>query len=158
KGQSIFNIDKTVTTNFTQTKKLNQAFDYGTSFHFSIGPIPVSGKVGVRGSAGVDFTYGVRQAHATLNVTPHIEAKAYAQAGVDIGIASAGVGGQLTLLKDELVLGAEVGLDLDPQKGPYISEHLYLHNKLEMLSGQFYLFAKVNYLIGSHEWRMNLWS
>jgi hypothetical protein len=157
-GHSIFNIDKSVTTNFSQTKKLGQAFDYGTSFHFSIGPIPVSGKVGVRGSAGVDFTYGIRQAHATVQITPHIDCKVYAQAGVDIGIASAGVGGQLTLLKDDLILGAEVGLDLDPQKGPYISEHLYLHNKLEMLSGSFYVYARVNYFIGSHEWHMNLWN
>lgn len=158
KGQSVFNVDKSVATTWSLSKNLKQSFDYGTSFHFSIGPIPVSGRIGVRGSAGVNFILGIRPAHATAHIIPQIDAKVYAQAGVDIGVASAGAGGQLTLLKDTLDLGAEVGLDFDSQKGPYISQHLYLRNKLEMLSGNFYLYARVNYLIGSHEWRMNIWN
>jgi hypothetical protein len=156
-GQSIFNLDQTSTT-WSLSKSLSKTFDYGTSIHFSIGPIPISGKLGARGSAGVRFVLGLRQAHATAQIIPNVTAKVYAQVGVDIGIASAGVGGELTLLKDELTFGGEIGIDADRLRGSYISEHFYALNHLEMLAGRLYLFARVNYLIGSKEWDLTLWN
>jgi len=157
-GQSVYNVDKSSATAWNLSKTLSKTFDYGTKIHFSIGPIPVSGRLGARGSAGVRFALGLRPAHATAQIVAKVAAKVYAQVGVDVSIASAGVGGEVTLIQDELTFGGEVGVDVDPARGPYISEHFYALNYLRMLAGRFYLYARVNYLVGHKQYDFNLWN
>src|SRR5262249_2887813 len=72
-------------------------------------------------------------------------------------IASAGGGGEITLLKDELRFGADLDLKVDSTKGPYVTEHFYAENHMNMLAGRVYAYARINYIIGSKEWHFDLW-
>src|SRR5262249_2766224 len=132
--------------------------DVHADFHFSIGPVPMTAKLGARGNAGVRYLVAARPGHATLQVIPFVDAKVYVQAGVDAFLVSGGGGGEITLIKNELRVGADLDLNLDPTRGPALVEHFYAQNQLEMLSGKVYAWARVNYLIGSKEWHFDLWN
>jgi hypothetical protein len=151
-------VDKSADTNMKLADSKSHGIDVHAQFHFSVGPIPMTAKLGARGQAGVRYLLTVRPAHATMQVTPFVDARVYAQVGVDLGIASGGAGGEVILLKDELTFGAELGVDFDPAKGPTLTEHVYAQNKMTMLSGKVYAWARVSYLIGSHEWHHDLFS
>jgi hypothetical protein len=157
-GQHVINEHKSGDATFKLSGTKQHGIDVHADLHFSIGPIPMNAKLGAKGKAGVRYLFAVRPAHATLQVTPFVDSRVYAQVGVDLGIASGGVGGEMVLLKDELTFGGELGLDFDSVRGPILSEHVYAKNDMTMLSGKVYAWAKVDYLIGSHEWHHTLFS
>ena len=141
-GNSVYDKNLSAATSQSWSNQFSKSFDYATKFHFSLGPIPCSVKLGAQGSAGVRYFIGVRPAHATAQVIPNAHARAYAQFGVDIVIASAGVGGQLRLIDFELRLGGDLGVNFDNSRA-YVDEHFYAQYDLTMLSGSLYVFAEV---------------
>ena len=142
-GASIYNLD-TTSPNFSVSKSFSKSVDVAASFQVQIGPVPITGKIGIRGTAGVDIFFGLRPTHASLHVTPHIEVNAYAQVGVGIRFASAGVEGSLLLIRDNMDLGAEVDLKFDASGRPFIQGHLYLQNTAKFLSGSIGLYVHVS--------------
>jgi hypothetical protein len=114
-------------------------------------------RLGARGNVGVRYLLAVRPAQATFQVIPFVDARVYVQAGVDAFLVSGGGGGEITLLKNELRIGADLGITFDPNRGPCLKQHFYAQNHLEMLSGRVYAWARVNYLFGSQEWHFDLW-
>jgi hypothetical protein len=111
---------------------------------FTIGPIPLSVKVGARGSVGVNFFFGLNSqpAFVTAQVIPNASVDAYAQAGIDIKIASAGVAVSLKLLHLTLTLGTQAGVQSD-SKGS--SQLLFVHgdSDLSLLDGNLAFFVEV---------------
>jgi hypothetical protein len=157
-GQHVINLDKSGTTAWNLSDSKTHSIDVHSDFHFSIGPIPMSARLGAKGSAGIRYLLAVRPAHATVQVIPFVDARVYVQAAVDLGMVSGGGKGELVLLKSELRIGADLDVNVDPAKGPYFAEHVYAHNQMDMLSGKISAWAKVSYFIGSHEWHYDLWS
>ncbi|MFO0968598.1 MAG: hypothetical protein U0793_23830 [Gemmataceae bacterium] len=156
-GQHVINLDKSASASFSLSDSKSHGIDVHAEYHFSIGPVPMVARLGARGKAGVRYLFAIRPGHATFQVIPFVEAKVYAECGVDAFLVSAGGGGEVTLLNNELRLGAELDLRMDPSKGPMLTEHIYAMNHMDMLSGRVYAWARVNYLFGSHTWEHTLW-
>lgn len=97
------------------------AFRY--SFTFPVGPIPVTMEIELAGSWGVDAQLELDSdlqdelfARAGAAVVPGMDVQALAFAGISLGFASVGIGGELTLIEIEIPVrgGAEViGEQLD---------------------------------------------
>jgi hypothetical protein len=141
-GHSVYNLSQGVAASWSKSDQVSKTFDYSTKFHFMLGPIPMSVRLGAQGSAGVRYFLGAGPLHATVQVIPTTRAQAYAQAGIDILVASAGAGGQLHLLDLSLRLGADLGVQAD-SGGAYVHEHFYALDELEVLSGSLYVYAEV---------------
>ncbi|MSQ96431.1 MAG: hypothetical protein EXR98_18015 [Gemmataceae bacterium] len=142
-GATIYNLDSKK-PNFNVSKSFSKSVDYATAFSIQIGPIPITGKIGVRGTASVHVFFGLRPSHASLHIKPHLEVNAYAQAGVGIPFASVGVEGNLLFLRADMDLGAEVDLKFDAKARPYIEGHLYMQNSARFLAGSIGLYAHVD--------------
>jgi hypothetical protein len=123
---------------------------YGSTF--PIGPILLSVKVGAKASAGFQFLMGLSPLSATASFGPFVRADAYAQAGISIIIAEAGVRCTLTLLDCSLRLQADIALNVD-SKGPYFALNLSIYDQIEALSGnvEFYVCCYVP------AWRLPPW-
>ena len=157
-GQHVINVDKSADLSWQVSDTKQHGIDVHAEFHFAIGPIPMVAHIGARGNVGFRYMMAVRPAHATFQVTPFVDAKVYVKVGVDIFMVSAGAGGEVTLIKDELNIGAELDLKFDSTRGPSLTEHFYAKNDMTILSGKIFVWAKVNYLFGSKEWHYDLWS
>lgn len=113
-----------------------------TTFRFTIGPIPMKASFGVRGAAGLRYELYASPRYASAKTTPFLNTQVYAEGGADIVIAGAGVGANLTLLNDELELGAKANIrtDFDNRK-IFLDTNFYAYNKLDALSGNLYAYA-----------------
>jgi hypothetical protein len=141
-GNTVFNLDKSMQTEWHKSDVLQKTFDYPTKFHFMLGPIPVSVTMGAQGTVGLRYFIGMRPLQATAQVTPFVHARAYAQAGIDIIVASAGVGGQLRLMDFELRITASLKAGIENSK-VYLEEELSMYSDVTLLSGSLYLYASV---------------
>lgn len=129
-------------------------------FKFPVfGPFQVVGKAGVMGEAGVKLTAAIFTSHIQAEANPYVRSKAYAEIGVavDLEVASAqgGIHGDLTLLNDDLKIGANVGVGYDQNKREFQAlEEIYCHNSFEALNGTLSFYARVYGLFGVllHEW------
>jgi hypothetical protein len=157
-GQHVINMDKSADLGYQYSDTKQHGIDVHSEFHFAIGPVPMVAHLGARGNVGVKYMVALRPAHATFQVTPFVDARVYVKAGVDAWLVSGGGGGEVTLLKDELNIGAELDLNFDSTRGPALTEHFYVKNEMTILSGKVYAWARVNYLFGSKEWHFDLWN
>lgn len=91
------------------------AFRY--SFTFAVGPIPITMEIELAGSWGVDAAIELSAdfqdelfARAGASIIPGMDVQALAYAGINLGFASAGIGGELTLVEIEIPVkgGAEI--------------------------------------------------
>src|SRR6266853_502207 len=87
-GQSVYNVNENEPSTFTKSDTVSKTLDKNVTLHFSIACIPVSVKLGVQGTAGLSYAVTVAPVKATGSVAPSIKTNAYAQAGVDLGVAS----------------------------------------------------------------------
>lgn len=117
------------------------------NFSFSIGPIPMSAEFGLRGEMGVTYGLVLYPLQIGAFTNPYASADAYAQVGVDVVVASFGVGGRLKVIEVELPIQGTVAFEWDEE--PIISLQLAATSELTMLAGDLYAYAKINYLIGS---------
>src|SRR5262249_18326347 len=142
----------------TKSEVLSKSLDQSVSFHFAPGPIPLSVKLGAQGTAGVRYFVGVRPLAAEAQFIPFAAIKAYAQCGVDIGVASAGVRGTLQLVKFELRIGGKLEVKADPSsKGLALEEHAYVSSDIEMLKGEISLHAEIGFSFLKKKFDYTFW-
>ncbi|MCK4791903.1 MAG: hypothetical protein KAV87_49685, partial [Desulfobacteraceae bacterium] len=118
----------------------SESLDESFESSFALGPILLSVKFGVRASAGVEYGLFASPADANGRFGPFVASDLYAQAGVNIIIAKAGVSCTLTLLDNTLTLSGHLKVDAD-QTGPYFSAVFSIYDRLEALSGEVSLYA-----------------
>ncbi len=118
---------------------LSKSKEYSQSF--SVGPIPITvsagatGNLGIRGDVAIDTTNTLM-----VEVGPYLELSGYAEGGVGISVANAGVGIEL------LVLGVDLPFTLDLQVLPSYPLAILTFEApliLSTLDGEFYLYAKI---------------
>jgi hypothetical protein len=134
-----------------------QPLDVHRDFHFSVGPIPMSARLGVRGGAGVQYALTLHPAGVGVSLQPQVQVDAYGEGGVDLDIASGGIGCDLTLLHDRLQFGAQAGMITDAS-GPALQAHCYGYDSLAALSGRLYAYARVDLGIWDKEWDVDIWN
>jgi hypothetical protein len=139
-GKVVHNLNEPFKGTFQKGDQVSQTVEHSVPFTFFLGPIPISIKVGARGGVGVGYFLGVNTQPllATAQVIPNAQVDAFAQAGIDIKIASVGVKGELQLLRFSVTLGAEAGV-----QGSDL--HLFVHgeNNLTLLAGKLSFVAEV---------------
>jgi hypothetical protein len=136
--------------------KYSLAMDEGVDWRFSIGPIPMKARLGFRGEAGLSYGYDIAFTAVGGFAGPFAGADAYAQLGIDLYLVGAGIQGQLVLIKDELTLRGDATVDFVDE--PRLSLDLSAKNHIEALSGQFKVYAFVNYLFDTWRGEYTLWS
>jgi len=158
-GINVYNLNQNTNASWSKSDTLTRSFDWNTSATFTIGPIPVKVKVGAKGSAGVSYFVSLRPVAAKAQLSPTANATVYAQAGVDILIASAGVGASMTLIDSDLNLGGEVAI-LFEGGGAFFFERFYGCVDLNMLKGKVYVYAEIDlpWPLPDKEWQWTLWN
>jgi len=141
-GARVYTFDKSVNTTFEKSDTFQKTLEKSATFRASIGPIPVAAKVGIQGTVGLRYMIGLRPLYCNAQVVPFLKVKAYAQAGVDIFIAGAGAGGQLTLIDAELRVGGKLALRFESTR-TYLEENAYIYGQVNMLAGSLYLYLEV---------------
>ncbi len=114
------------------------------SYRFAIGPIPCKGTVGFMGAAGIKYGHQVLPIEVMAFAVPYVDTKLFAQLGVDIVVAAAGVGGEVTLINDAVTLQGSLAVTFEDQ--PSLVLELSGKNSVDCLSGTLYAFAKVRFL------------
>ena len=105
--------------------------------------INFSGKIGVRGSAGIEYSGTLYRTFASANVSPVAQISGYAEAGVNvIGIFGLGVGGQLTFVKGDLDLQAFVGIWSQNSEKIVLAYTYAFEYDIELLKGKLYAYAE----------------
>lgn len=156
-GRSVYNKNVSKASSFSQKDQLSKTFDKSVSFRFQLGPIPLSVKLGARGTAGIRYFVGVRPLAAEAQFVPFVRGEAYAQCGIDIVVAAAGVGGKLRLVDFELRIGGKLAVKFDASSRPTLSEHAYVQSNISMLKGSLYVYAKVNVLFWKKRYEWDIW-
>lgn len=147
-GATIINKSYNVPVAFSGDK--NWSMEVAQPYHIWIGPIPVGGRVGVRGKAGLKYNGGLYGGTVSANVSPYANVSGFAEAGVDIWFAGAGVGGELTFLKDTLNMTASAYLG--GAKGrPTITASVVGYNNINTLSGRLYVWGQLFGFQGEHD-------
>lgn len=129
-------------------KSASKSLDASTTIPFNILGVPMSVKLGVTGSAGINFAFSLSPIAATLNVKPYVKSSAYAQVGVDLYVLKAGVQGTLTILNDDLDITAEAYFTV-ANKALNLYTSFKGTNTINMLNGSIGVYGEINYLFGS---------
>ncbi|MBC7326897.1 hypothetical protein H5T87_02110 [bacterium] len=137
----------------SQSKGIDQAY----TGNFMIGPIPVSVTLGFKGVVGIDYGFCLTPSHISGILSPYIDTRGYAEAGVDVVVASAGAGAELTFLKDRLNLQTDLGIELAGDEPFFVVRYGAL-NELEALNGSIYAYTKIDYLIGSKKFTWDIFN
>jgi hypothetical protein len=153
-GDTLINIDNYKDGSLLITDKRSIGVDRGVSFHWVLVVVPIELKLGFHGSAGVSYGFDLAPLKAKALFTPFVNTTAYGQASADLGIASAGVQGVLTLLNASLPIGATVGVETGQQ--PVLFAEYYIQNTVNALSGRLFAFAEIDYWIGSDSWSWDI--
>jgi hypothetical protein len=143
-GQSVYNVNDPVKTTWKKDDQKSCTVDQSVPFTFTIAGIPVSVKVGARGSVGASYSMNVSALppRATAQVVPTTQVDAYAQAGLDAKVAEAGAEVKLQLIHLTLTFHAEVGVEGD--KGG-TDLHLLVHGEddITLLAGNLSFYIRV---------------
>src|SRR5262249_43896197 len=109
---------------------------------FTILFVPVNVTFGVKGSAGFQAHGSIRPVHASAYVRPHVGITLYGRGGVGVDPASAGLGGELTLINASLTLGATVSLEVPSSGSPYFHVSAWARDNINTLGGRLYLYLR----------------
>lgn len=148
-GQSIFNLNESAPGTWQRSARYVRGADLSTTVPIPIGPVTLSVKLGVHGDAGVQYGAGVYGGlpYVRAWVDPFVHTSVYAQAGAQIGGGwlgvEAGVGANMTLLNAEMHIAGEAGIYWFYTFG--IREKFVVHNKMDMLGGRVYAYARFNH-------------
>jgi len=118
------------------------SIDVGYGMTFMVGPIPLSVRVGTRAALGVESALLASPVEISNNMTPKAFADVYAQAGINIIIAEAGVECRMRLVDGELTVygllrrGAVDGRE-------FLDTEYSLHRFYRALDGALSLYAKI---------------
>ena len=142
-GIKVYNLDQNVSTGWSKSDTLSKTLDKSVSISFALGPIPMNAKFGVQGTAGISYGVAIAPVKASANVAPFVHTKVYAQVGVDIVVAGAGAGANLTLLNTDGHLNGALSIEVDSASKPYFKWTDSYSQSLDMLSGNVYVYAYV---------------
>ena len=143
--KSVHSLDENVTAAWSKTDSISVRLDKSVTIHFTLGPIPMSAKFGATGTAGINYGVAIAPLMASARVGPFVHTNVYAQAGVDLLIAEAGAGANLTLLNTDGNLNGSLSMEIDSASKPYFKWTDSYSQSLDMLGGNVYIFAKISY-------------
>jgi hypothetical protein len=138
-----------------KSDKFSQSVHPSVDWRFAIGPVPCRGRLGLNGEAGIAYGYDVALTAVGGYAGPYAKAEAYAQLGVDIGVAGAGVEGKLLLVDDTLTLRGDATVDFVDE--PKVVLDLSASNDITALSGEFSIYAYVDLFITKWKGNKKLW-
>lgn len=133
-----------------------ESVDFGVDYRFAIGPVPMRGRVGFQGGIGIKYGFQVVPIQIGAYAVPFAYTNAYAQVGADIGIAGAGVGGELILLSEAFTIKGVAAFTYEDE--PALTLELVGENDLQALAGRLYAYAYFDYFFGRFEEQFNFWS
>lgn len=142
-GVSVYRLNQSVNTAWSKSDSLSKTLDKSVTIHFSLGPIPMSAKIGAQGTAGIAYAVAIAPVKASAHVGPFVHTKVYAQVGVDIVVAGAGAGANLTLLNTDGNLNGSLSIELDQASKPFFKWADSYSQSLDMLSGNLYIYAYI---------------
>ncbi len=151
--------EKSFNTKFDFKEKFSYNLDWSFPISVPVGPFNVKGSFGIRGGLGLELGSNLNFLLCNAVIKPSVDTKAFAEVGLDYKVASAGLGGELTILKNNLVLAGSLGLILqDPLSNSYFKMSAFGENDMNALSGDIYFFVKVNYLVGSKKFKTEIYN
>ena len=142
-GNNILNLNKTAVGHWGVDDQISKGLDFSTSFPIPIGPFDVEVTIGARGEAGFQYSLSLDPWSVSLGGGPFVHSSIYAQAGLNVVIAEAGVGVTLTLVSWDMNVGGYTAIGW--MNGLYVVDELYADHTLDMLSGSLYVYLKVFY-------------
>jgi hypothetical protein len=141
-GSDVYSLNKTSPT-WTEANNFSKNLDFSASTTVWVGPIPMDLKIGAHGAAGFQYSMKLAPTAVSINGGPKVNATVYAQAGVDLVVASAGVTVNLTLVNWTMNFNADAGLGW---KGDFfVYDDIYADTKVNLLSGTAGVYASVTY-------------
>jgi hypothetical protein len=162
-GQSVFSINKTANSHWGVDDKISKGVDFSTSIPIPVGPFDIDVTVGAQGSVGFQYSLSLYPMSVNLSGGPFAHTNVYAQAGLNVVVAEAGVGASLTLVNWDMNLGGSAGVGW--LLGFYVYDDVYADSNLNLLGGKVYVYAKVYYPcfdpfpdICDSQWQTSLWS
>jgi hypothetical protein len=87
----------------------SKAVDQSVRFHIVIGIIPVAVAIGGKGEVGYDARLIVKNRRVNVEFVPYAQVDGFVEAGVDIGIAGAGIYGNFVIVKDTVSAWGQMG-------------------------------------------------
>jgi hypothetical protein len=143
-GVDILNINKSATGHWGVDDQISKGLDFSTSLPpIPVGPFDIDVTIGARGEAGFQYHVSLSPNDVSLGGGPFVHSSVYAQAGLSIVIAEAGMGVTLTLVNWDMNLAGSVGYGW--AFGFFVSDQIYIDSNLNLLSGGVYVYAKVVY-------------
>jgi hypothetical protein len=163
-GQAVYTFTDTRNAEVTYTNSISKGVDFGTSIALPLGPFSIDLTVGARGDAGLSYDIHAQPLVASGSISPIVHTSVYAQAGLDVYVAEAGVGVEMTLLNWDMHLAGKVGVGWAGEV--VLFDEVYAYTSMDMLSGSLYAYLKVYYPcwsgwhpdICSDRWDTSLWS
>jgi hypothetical protein len=162
-GQDVYSLNKSATAQWGIDDSVSKGVDFSTSIPIPVGPFDINVTIGAQGNVGVGYSLNLYPTNVSASANPFVNSSVYAQAGLNIVVAEAGVGVSMTLLDADLQLGVNAGIGW--LFGFYLSSEVYADVSLDMLNGNVYVYAKVYYPcfdpwpdICNHQWNADLWS
>uniref|UniRef100_A0A7C3MJH3 Uncharacterized protein n=1 Tax=Dictyoglomus thermophilum TaxID=14 RepID=A0A7C3MJH3_DICTH len=154
--------EKKIEESFKTNVKYRDKSEYNVDWSFPItcpvGPFNVSGSFGLRGKIGVELGAVLDPLYCSGFINPYVDTSAYAEIGLNYKVASAGVGGELTLLKDKLNINGNLNLVLqNPVYNSYFQISAKGENELNALSGNLYFFVQIDYLVGKKKFKAEIY-
>ena len=142
-GKTVYNVNQNATSTFSKSDSISKTLDESATVQFVLLGIPMSAKVGVQGKAGLTYAVTVAPVKATGSVAPSISSNAYAQVGIDVGVASAGAGGRLTILNLNGNLNGDVAIVADAKNNLTYSYDAQYCQNFDTLDGTLFAFARI---------------
>jgi hypothetical protein len=161
-GQNVYSLNKSASDHFTVDQKVSRGVDFSTNIPIPVGPFDINVTIGAQGSAGIDWSLSLYPMNLSASIGPFVNSRVYAQAGLNIIVAEAGVGVSMTLVNASLDLNENAGVGWF--LGFFVLSDLYADANLDMLDGKVYAYAKVYYPCFnippwcSTQWDVNLFS
>lgn len=159
-GVTVYDLEETQKVSWSKEKDYHKDLKVSAPFYVPLGPFNISGEVGMKGSAGVKYDVLLNRSGVTGSVTPYVKVSGYAEAGLDILVASAGIGGSLTVCDAEVPLSASAIVAWQGSKLSLIDE-FSIDYDVTFLSGRLYLYAEVKNPFGKdprYEYDLFNWS
>ena len=144
-GKSVYS--KTATTStFAIADTFSVPLDYHVDGHWAIGPIPISLTLGTRGDASVSYELSASPGAVLGGVTPAVDLQGYGDADIDLWLASAGAGVELTFINSSLPITGQIAIVNNPRVGLLgLKREFHADLALDALSGDIDVHAKVYY-------------
>jgi hypothetical protein len=142
-GLSVFSLTKQENSQWGIDDHVGKDVDFSVSIPIPVGPFNIEATIGTKGSVGFQYSINLFPTNISISGGPFVHTSVYAQAGLNVVIAEAGVGVQLTLVNWDMTLHGTVGIGWNEHL--FIQEHLYADSNLNMLGGSMYIYAKVYY-------------